>query len=224
MLAGHYAPALALKRYTDGRGWGVPLWALCVGVQAVDIGFMVLVLAGVELGATDNAHVPHFTVVHGQYTHSLAMTVVYGVLAFGGAYAWQARRAPPVGAPTGLGPSPAGLGVVAALAVVSHWLGDLVVHVPDLPVGLADTPAVGLGLWRWPLAATVLEIGLVAVTAGRFRLLAGALVAVQIANDLVLPLDENQALLAVKALGLYAGVAALAWWSERRSGGASRGV
>ncbi len=210
MLAGHYAPALLIKQIADKRGWNVRLWPLCIAVQAVDIGFMALVLANVELGKVDNANAPHFTVVHGMWTHSLLMTGVYGAVTFGLALLF----APMKGRKDGVR-----LGIIAAIAVMSHWVGDLVVHVPDLPLGLADTPAVGLGLWRWPLAATALEIGLVAVTAGRFRLVAGFLIVVQVCNDLVLPLDTDQKLLAVKALALYAGVALLAWRSEGRMGG-----
>ena len=33
-------------------------------------------------------------------------------------------------------------------AVASHWLLDLIVHVPDLPLAGNDSPKFGLGLWR----------------------------------------------------------------------------
>ena len=33
-------------------------------------------------------------------------------------------------------------------AVASHWLLDLIVHVPDLPLAGNDSPKLGLGLWR----------------------------------------------------------------------------
>ena len=52
--------------------------------------------------------------------------------------------------------------VVAAL-VVSHWLLDWLVHVPDLPLALGDGPYLGLGLWQWPLPALALELTLFVV-------------------------------------------------------------
>ena len=42
------------------------------------------------------------------------------------------------------------------LAVFSHWLLDLLVHGPDLPV-YDDTIKVGLGLWNYPVTALLLE-------------------------------------------------------------------
>jgi hypothetical protein len=45
--------------------------------------------------------------------------------------------------------------LVLALAVVSHWLLDAVVHRPDLPLVPGGTHLVGLGLWS-SLAATLL--------------------------------------------------------------------
>ena len=38
--------------------------------------------------------------------------------------------------------------VVIGLAVISHWVLDLVVHVPDLPLYPGDAPLLGLGLWQ----------------------------------------------------------------------------
>ncbi|MGQ0702374.1 MAG: hypothetical protein ACT4PM_04485 [Gemmatimonadales bacterium] len=43
--------------------------------------------------------------------------------------------------------------------VFSHWLLDLVVHRPDLPL-YGNTAKVGLGLWDHPAIALLLEAGL----------------------------------------------------------------
>jgi hypothetical protein len=37
--------------------------------------------------------------------------------------------------------------MVIGLVVFSHWLLDFIVHLPDLPLVLNDSPKVGLGLW-----------------------------------------------------------------------------
>ncbi len=55
-----------------------------------------------------------------------------------------------------------GASVVGAL-VVSHWLLDLIVHHPDLPLWFIGGPRVGLGLWSWPLAELGIELALFAV-------------------------------------------------------------
>ena len=52
--------------------------------------------------------------------------------------------------------------VTIALAVVSHWLLDLVTHRPDLPLYPGGTTLVGLGLWN-SVAGTVAVEGLLLV-------------------------------------------------------------
>jgi hypothetical protein len=44
-------------------------------------------------------------------------------------------------------------------AVFSHWILDLLVHRPDLPL-YDDTMKVGLGLWNYPAVALSLEAAL----------------------------------------------------------------
>jgi len=46
-----------------------------------------------------------------------------------------------------------------ALAVFSHWVLDLVVHRPDLPL-YHNARKVGLRLWNYPLIAFALEAAL----------------------------------------------------------------
>jgi hypothetical protein len=53
-----------------------------------------------------------------------------------------------------------------SLMVVSHWLLDLIVHRPDMPVlpgNLGGLPRLGLGLWTQPLLLPALELSLIAV-------------------------------------------------------------
>jgi hypothetical protein len=52
---------------------------------------------------------------------------------------------------------------VCGLAVVSHWLLDLVVHRPDLPLAPGLPVFVGLGLWNSLPVTLVLELGVFAV-------------------------------------------------------------
>ena len=155
MFIGHYGPALAAKPLARQ----VPLWVLFVAVQWLDVCWSALVLLGVEKLRI----VPGFTqgsaldLYYMPYTHgligALALSLVFGALAL---LFVRARRA-------------AAIAVVAG-AVFSHWLLDLVVHVPDLPLLgplLGDGMKVGLGLWRWLWVSLPLELAV---------LLAGALV------------------------------------------------
>ena len=46
--------------------------------------------------------------------------------------------------------------LVCGVVVLSHWILDFVVHVPDLPLWPGG-PKVGLGLWNQPAATIVVE-------------------------------------------------------------------
>lgn len=52
------------------------------------------------------------------------------------------------------------MGLVVGGAVFSHWVLDLLVHRPDLPLH-DDALKVGLGLWNYPALAFLFEAGLI---------------------------------------------------------------
>lgn len=198
MLVGHFAPALLLKRAAPD----VPLWALCAATQAVDFLFFGLVFAGIEAGELRPGEAPRFVVAHGIWSHSLAMTLLWTALP------WVVLGA------LGRGRQ----GAVLAAAVGSHLLGDLLVHAPDLPLAFDQTRALGLGLWRFPALASALECGLLVAAAAwldRARRLprkalarfTGALVALQLASDFLIPLPPDDVALGISAVALYVGVA-----------------
>jgi hypothetical protein len=96
----------------------------------LDLIWPVLVLAGIEIVAITPGvtAVTPLTFVSYPWSHSLVMSVVWGIL-FGTLYLLLRRYL--IGA------------VVIALLVVSHWLLDFVVHVPDLPARARQQPAFG---------------------------------------------------------------------------------
>ncbi len=205
MLAGHYAPALVLKRHTAR----VPLWALFVAVQAVDFLFFFLVFAGAEEAALHPGELPKFSVALGIWSHSLGMTLIYcAVVAGVGALAGYRRE-----------------GGILALAVGAHWVLDLLVHVPDLPLWMDQGSAVGLGLWRLPVVPWLLECALLvaagaylvrgAVPVRRKRIwsLVAGLCVLQTLSEYVIPLPPTQAQLGISALAVYVGASAAAWWA-----------
>ena len=207
MFAGHYAPALALRRADSG----VPLWALLLATQAVDVGFSLLVLSGLESAELRPDAAPRLHVTHGVYTHSLLMTGVYAAAIILLGRALDRPRA----------------GLVLAAAMASHWLGDFLVHDPDLPLAFDDAHAVGLSLWSWPVAAWALEVGLL-LAAGAFWLrplqgrarrrgttLVVGLVVMQTLADFVSPLPPDDIALAITMLPTFLAIATAGWWAER---------
>ncbi|HMI96786.1 MAG TPA: hypothetical protein VK479_09765 [Micropepsaceae bacterium] len=131
MVIGHYAVAMAAKRVAPRTSLGT----LIAAAIFLDLLWPVLVLLGIEtVAVTPGATaVNPLTFVSYPYSHSLLMSTVWGLL-FAGGY-FVARRYVP-GAIT--------LGVL----VVSHWVLDAVVHVPDLPLAPWGATRIGLGLWN----------------------------------------------------------------------------
>ncbi len=145
MFVGHYAAALAAK----GLEPRAPLWTYVAGAQLIDIGWSVLVQAGVERMQIDPT-LPGSALVleHMPYTHSLPASLIWAVAA-----AVLARLV--------LRLNWSAAAMIGAV-VFSHWLGDLLVHRPDLELWFGGQK-VGLGLWNYPLPEQALEMGLLAM-------------------------------------------------------------
>src|SRR5216684_8972616 len=119
MFVGHYGVSFAAKSVRPT----VPLWVWFVAVQWMDIVWSVLVLLGVEKLRI----VPGFTeanpldLYYMPYTHglpgSLVLSLVLGAIVAG---LTSGNRATTI--------------VLVVGASFSHWVLDLVVHVPDLPL------------------------------------------------------------------------------------------
>jgi hypothetical protein len=144
MFIGHYGVAFAAKA-PDKR---LPLWLLFLAVQWLDVVWSGLVMLNVEhLRIVDGlAEGSALDLYYMPYTHGLigaaALSAALGAVT---ALFLRQRRA-------------AAAAIVAG-AVFSHWLLDLVVHVPDLPL-LGDSFKVGFGLWRHVWISFPLEIAI----------------------------------------------------------------
>jgi hypothetical protein len=143
MIAGHFGFAAAVK----AREPEAPLWALMLATQWLDVVFVPLFLAHIEtlepLGKGGYGQ----AIIHANYTHSLLGAALLAIV-FGAFFAWRWGRR---------------LGLMLAAVVFSHWLLDLLVHRPDLPLlpGGGGGVRLGIGLWRTPAAAAATELGLV---------------------------------------------------------------
>ena len=143
MVIGHYAVALGAKRWAPATSLGT----LIAAGAFLDLLWPVLVLLGIEVVAITPGATPvtPLTFVYYPYSHSLLMSVIWGVL-FGALY-FIARR------------YPAGA-IALGLLVVSHWVLDAIVHVPDLPLTLDDNIKIGFGLWNSLPLSVAVELGL----------------------------------------------------------------
>lgn len=149
MFVGHLGASLAAKAAEPRLNLGA---AFCAGLFA-DLLLWALVLAGIESVGPPQAAGParFFTFVF-PYSHSLAGNIVWS-LVFAGV-AW--RRSPDAGA------SRTRVACLMGLVVLSHFVLDLIVHVPDLPIAGAASEKLGLGLWRRMPVALALECALTA--------------------------------------------------------------
>ena len=130
----------------------VPLWALVLAVQWLDVVWATLVLLDVERvkvvpGLVDASD---FDFTRYPWSHSLTAALgwsalAYGVVRWAAPVAWRSRRS----------------ALLVALAVFSHWPLDLIVHRSDMPV-LGDSVKVGLDLWSSAPATFAVETLLVA--------------------------------------------------------------
>jgi hypothetical protein len=209
MFVGHFALGFAAKRWTPR----VSLAALFAAAQLADLLWPVLVALGIEQVRIDpgNTASTPLDFVSYPYSHSLAALVVWGVL-----FGWLCRR---------FVPEDRVFGVVCAL-VISHWLLDVLVHRPDMPL-YPGGPKFGFGLWNRPRLEKVIEVVMYAaglwmylrVTRARDRAgswglfsLAAFLVAGYLASSAPPP-----SVTALWAAALVLGALTLvwAWWADR---------
>jgi hypothetical protein len=141
MFIGHFALGFAAKRATPR----VSLAALFGAAQFADLLWPALVAVGVEQVRIE----PGITVatplnfISYPYSHSLVMLILWGIL-----FAWISRR---------LVPDRYVFATTFAL-VVSHWVLDVLVHRPDMPLYPCGGQRLGFGLWNHPVPEKILEI------------------------------------------------------------------
>jgi len=211
MFVGHYSVSLAARRSTVD----LPLWVWFIAVQWLDLGFTTFVLFGVEKVRI----VPGFTesnpldLYYMPYTHGLVgATVASAIFALLVAAVFPAAR------------SAGGVGLLW-LASFSHWLLDLVVHTPDLPI-VAGPTKVGLGLWNHVGISLALELLLLALAAWfyargadrtqrmRLWILMGVMLVLQVYSTFG-PTPASAPQFAITALTAYGLLIAGAYWVER---------
>ncbi|HZE68957.1 MAG TPA: hypothetical protein VE135_05440 [Pyrinomonadaceae bacterium] len=213
MFVGHYGISFAAR--TAVRR--VPLWVWFIAAQWMDIVWSILVLLGIEklrivpgytqANALDLYYMPYTHSLPGSIVLSLVLGAIVSLFISG-------RRTATV--------------LLVAAASFSHFVLDLIVHVPDLP--LYDNSAkVGLGLWRhvilsFPLELIVLGLGawlyarMMTFTSLKGRYVFWGFVvflaAIQVYANFGPPPSSPETM-AIIALAFYLVFALLAAWTER---------
>jgi membrane-bound metal-dependent hydrolase YbcI (DUF457 family) len=147
MTPGHFGLAAGVKKWAPS----IPLWMLFLATYLLDVIFLFLWIGGLEsLAPIDPAHPNAYggVLIHADYTHSLVGALLIAALA-----GWLAgRRWGKRG------------GMVIGAVVFSHWILDLLVHRPDLPIlpgNFGNLPLLGFGLWEVPAVSMLIEAVLV---------------------------------------------------------------
>jgi hypothetical protein len=199
MFVGHYAVALAAKRFTPRTSLGI----LFIAVQLLDVVWAPLILLGVEHARVVPGLLPAsaLDLYDMPWTHGLVAAI---------AWSWFAFRFSKNG--------------ILGACIFSHWVLDFVTHRPDLPLFRGST-RVGLGLWRFREATFFVEAALLIgglliyqqstrarTPAGEYAMKAyvGVLILME-AFNLYGPAPANIRQVAISAEVAYIVLAAIAW-------------
>ena len=142
MFIGHFGVSFAVKRVAPRTSLG----ATFAAAQLADLFWPIFLLLGTEqVRIAPKEHNPFLTLdfVNYPWSHGLVPELVAGAV-IGGLYFAATRYAR--GA------------IVLGLLVPSHWVIDLVVHVPDLPIYPGGAGRYGFGLWRSPTMTVIAEL------------------------------------------------------------------
>lgn len=154
MFAGHIGAALAIGRAERRINIGVFVFAALL----IDFALWLFVLLGWESVVIPADYAAtHQPVFDFPYTHSLIAIIAWSAAASAAAYLWYPRF-------NENRPRAAGF---VALAVLSHWVLDDLVHV-GLPLAGSGSPKIGLGLWRNMPVGLAVEGLILAIGLGLF--------------------------------------------------------
>ncbi len=139
----HVGVGLAAKRITPK----VPLVVLLIAAYGIDLIWGIFFITGLEGSSQPGQENPSY------WSHSLFMALVWSAL---------------IGVLVLLISRNRSVALMIGLLIFSHWIIDFISHpmtavFPDdtgLPLFFADSPLVGLGIWRTQLGVTIGEYGI----------------------------------------------------------------
>ncbi len=143
MFIGHFAVGMAGKKIEPA----ISLGTLFLAAQFLDLLWPTLLLLDVEHVSIEPGVSKVTPLAFTDYPISHSLLVVLGwSIVFGVVYFLITKNKQ-------------GSILLGAL-VLSHWILDVIVHIPDLPLYPGDSPKIGLGLWN-SMTLTVLVEGIV---------------------------------------------------------------
>ncbi|MHB8482252.1 MAG: hypothetical protein ACYDBV_05895 [Nitrospiria bacterium] len=140
MVIGHYAVGFAAKKFAPRASLAV-LIGSAILLDILWIAFLVLGWEQVQV-LPDRAIFIPFEFENYPYSHSLLTSIVWASLS---AFLYKKITDYSAGS------------VVIWICVISHWILDIVVHKPDLPLYPGGNSFVGLYLWRYQTASLIFE-------------------------------------------------------------------
>lgn len=143
MFIGHFGAALASKKFDDKPSLGT----MFLASQFIDLLWPILLLAGIEkvkIEPGNSAFTP-LNFIYYPFSHSLLFVLIW-TFVFGAVYYFAKKDLKS--------------SVVLGALVLSHWVLDLISHVPDLPLYPGSSLKFGLGLWNF-VSLTILVEGII---------------------------------------------------------------
>ena len=140
MFTGHFAVGFAAKKINPKPSLGTYFLA----AQFLDLLWPTLLLLKIETATitSDSQNAVPILFTHYPFSHSLLLVAGWSLL-FGGIYYLYRRNYRAA--------------LIIGLCVLSHWILDLLVHVPDLPLYPGSSPLLGFGLWKYKIIALAFE-------------------------------------------------------------------
>lgn len=152
MFIGHFGVGFGAKKAATG----VSLGLLFIAAQFLDLLWPTLLLLNAEhvVIAPGNTKSTPLDFTDYPISHSLLMVLIWAIV-FGAIY-WLIKKN-------------IKYAVILGICVISHWVLDLIVHRPDLPLYPGHSPLWGFGLWNYPMITALVE-GLIFIIGVTFYL------------------------------------------------------
>lgn len=143
MFLGHFGAGFAAKKAAQAPSLGT----LFMAAQFIDLLWPLFLILGIEKVAVEPgiSAVTPLNFIYYPFTHSLLGTVIWALL-FSLSYYLLKKNLK--------------VSLILGLLVLSHWILDLLVHIPDLPLTFGGDEKVGFGIWN-SFAATLLLEGFI---------------------------------------------------------------
>jgi hypothetical protein len=141
MFIGHFGIGFGAKKFAPKLSLGF----LFIAAQFIDLLWPVLLLLNIEhvVISPGITKLTPFDFVDYPISHSLIMVLLWGILL--GIICWFFLKN-------------VKFSFVIFFIVLSHWLLDLIVHRPDLPLLPGNELRFGLGLWNYQIASIITEV------------------------------------------------------------------